>query len=259
MQTYDLRQVAQEWDAQTWENYLDWYQSGQSEKLISNSLYLKISDELVENIFCKFGSETQSHHVELCRMLLSALPSHQQKILKFIYFEGRTLSEIAKFFKRSPSNIHQHQYKALTALKREFNGNSLNARQYIEGHDDFTSQQINSIWDIKLSSPIKSNRSYHKFNFKNELTIQHPNNELRVVFREISDSSLEMVYLMFFCGLKLNQIAQKNSGLIIGSNNVEQIIDATIFKIKYMVIQNILSDQSSEKIPISGQQGSLTA
>ena len=80
--TAELKDICKSWDAQTWANYLNWYESGQSEKMITHSLYTKISE---------FGSEAKSTHIELCHELLSALPQHQQQILKLIYFEGRTL------------------------------------------------------------------------------------------------------------------------------------------------------------------------
>lgn len=129
--TADLKDICKSWDEQTWADYLNWYESGQSEKIITPSLYTKISEEIDENIFSEFGSETKSSHIELCHELLSALPQFQQKILKLIYFEGRTLAFIAKIFNRSPASIHQHKSKALTTLKRVFGGKTLNARHYL--------------------------------------------------------------------------------------------------------------------------------
>ncbi len=249
--TAELKDICKSWDAQTWANYLNWYESGQSEKMITPSLYTKISEEIDENIFSEFGSETKSTHIELCHELLSALPQHQQQILKLIYFEGRTLVYIAKFFKRSPASIHQNKFKALTTLKRVFDGKILNARHYIEGHEDLESQKINSLWDEKLSSPIYERRSYHEINFKNELA-RHKTPELREVFSEILDLSLEIIYLRFFCDLSLRQISRKK---YLAPNTVDQIIDATVFKVKSTLIKNLAEDKASA----NGQQGSRLA
>lgn len=229
--TAELKAICKPWDEQTWANYLNWYESGQSEKMINPSLYIKISEEIDENIFSEFGSETKSSHIELCRKLLSTLPQYQQQILKLIYFEGRTLASIAKIFKRSPASIHQNKFKALTTLKRVFDGKIVNARHYIEGHDDLKSQKINSLWDEKLSSPIFERRSYHEFNFKNELA-RHKNPELREVFSDILDLSLEIIYLRFFFNLSFRQISRKKH---LTPNTIDQIIDATVFKISLRI------------------------
>lgn len=219
--------------------------------MINPSLYTKISEEIDENIFSEFGSETKSSHIELCHELLSALPQYQQQILKLIYFEGRTLAYIAKIFKRSPASIHQNKFKALTTLKRVFGGKTVNARHYIEGHDDLESQKINSLWDEKLSSPLFERRSYHEFNFKNELA-HHKSPMLREVFSEVLDLSLEIIYLRFFFNLSFRQISRKTH---LTPNTIDQIIDATVFKIKSTLIKNLAEDKASTH----SQQGSRFA
>lgn len=122
---------------------------------------------------------------------------------------------------------------------------------YIEGHDDLESQKINSLWDEKLSSPLFERRSYHEFNFKNELA-RHKNPELREVFSEILDLGLEIIYLRFFCNLSLRQISRKK---YLTPNTINQIIAATVFKVKSTLIKNLAEDKASA----SGQQGSKLA
>lgn len=246
--TYELKDIVKEWSAKTWDEYLNWYQSGQSEKLISISLYNKIADEVEDSIFSQYGFDTNYDDIEFCNRLLLSLPSHLQCILILIYLEGRTLAEVAKVFNRSTTSIHHHKNKALTALKRGFGGENWNARHYIEGCDEVESQRINSLWDQKLSSPLKTSRSYHEFNFKNELTF-HVTPELREIFREMLDLSLELIYLRFFCNFDTNIISRKK---YLGLNTAEQIIDAAVFKIKSKLIENLTEDHQA----LLGQQSS---
>ena len=247
IQTYELKEISKSWDQKTWDEYLNWYQSSQSEKLIGVNLFNKISEDLGENIFSQFGFETNELDSELCRQILSTLPRHHQRILELIYFEGKTLAAIAKIFKRSITSIHQHKIKALTTLKRGNGGENVNARHYRGASEDSESQKLKSVWDLVLSSPVKSSRSYHAFNFQNEL-LNHQCLELREVFRNRSEAGLELVYLRYFCDLKIKKISkQKHLGL----NAIEQILDAVVFKIKSELVENIVTDQQI----LTGQQG----
>lgn len=206
--TYELKEIDKDWSEKTWDEYLNWYQSGQAEKLITISLLNKIADEIEDSIFSQYGFDTNYKDIEFCNQLLLTLPSHHQRILTLVFLEGRTLVEVAKVLNRSTTSIHHHKNKALTALKRGNDGKSWNARHYIEGYDEIESQKINSIWDQKLSSPIKANRSYHEFNFRNEL-VCHVTDELREIFRDMAELSLELIYLRFFCNFNLNVISRK--------------------------------------------------
>ena len=239
--TYELKDIVKDWTEKTWEDYLDWYQSGQSEKLISIPLFNKIADEIEDSIFSQYGFATNYQDIDFCNQLLLTLPSHHQRILTLVFLEGRTLAEVAKVFNRSTTNIHHHKNKALTALKRGIGGKNWNARHYIEGCDEVESQKINSLWDQKLSSPLKTSRSYHEFNFKNELTF-HVTPELREIFREMLDLSLELIYLRFFCNFDINIISRKK---YLGLNTAEQIIDAAVFKIKSKLVENLTEDQQA--------------
>lgn len=235
----ELKEISNTWDKQIWGEYLDWFQSGNSEKLVSKNVFNKISEELQKNIFEEFGYQACPKLQSFCDQLLSTLPSHQQYILRAIFFDGKTERKIAGDMCRSAGYVSQNKTKAITTLKREHCGEMLSTRQYMRGADVFIPDEIKSEWDQKLSHPICEQRTYSQSEANNEL-LNHKCAELREIFQELTDRSRQIIYLKFWCNLSVSEIARKCS---VGLNTVEQILDATVFKIKSRLIQNINEDK----------------
>ncbi len=239
--TSELKEISKSWDEQTWNDYLKWFQSGCSEKLVSKKVYDVISEELEKNIFENFGYQTCPKLQSFCDHLLSILPSHQQQILRLYFFEGKSLKEIAFKFNRSDRTISYNKNTAITALKREHDGKRLVARQYMRGADVYISEIKNLIWNEKLSAqpceikPCADSEA-------DKVLLKHLCVQLRRVFRELSQRSRQIIYLKFWCELSNSEIARKSS---MGLNTVEQIIDATVFKIKSHVSANLYADKIS--------------
>lgn len=235
----ELKEISKSWDEQTWNAYLNWYQTGNSEKLIAKNVFDKISEELEKNIFEEFGYQSCPKLQSFCDQLLSLIPSHQEYILRAIFFDGKKLGEIAFDLGRSKSCISQNKYKALAKLKQGHCGDELYARQYMRGADVFIPNKIKTEWDEKLSHTTRDHRAYSPSDANNEL-LNHKCAELREIFRELTDRSRQIIYLKFWCNLSISEIARKCS---VGLNTVEQILDATVFKIKSRLIQNINEDK----------------
>ena len=237
--TSELKEISRYWSEQTWAEYLNWFQSGNSENLVSQRVYEKISEELEINVFENFGYETCPALQSFCERLLSILPLHQQRILRGFYLEGKTSFKIAAQLKRSTTNIYYNKNKALRSLKREHDGEKWRARQYMRGAKKFNPKIEDSIWSENLSHPIRERRAYGISDHHNE-HLGHKSPELRQVFSELSERSYQIIYLKFWCELNHAQIARKCS---LGLNTVETIIESAVYKIKSKIAKNQKSDK----------------
>ena len=239
--TSELKEISKSWDEQIWNDYLNWFQSGCSEKLVSKKVYDTISEELEKNIFENFGYNACPKLQSFSDHLLSILPQHQQYILRAIFFEGKSQTAVANEIQKTRACVSQNKLKALKALKREHDGKMVYARQYMRGADVFISEIKNLIWNEKLSAQPSEIKPCADSEADNVL-LKHPSNELRHAFRELSQRSRQIIYLKFWCELSNSEIARKSS---MGLNTVEQIIDATVFKIKSHVSANLYADKIS--------------
>ncbi len=239
--TSELREISKSWDEQTWGEYLDWFETGRKDKIVSPHLYDAIADSIEKNIFEELDQKNCPELRSYCDRLLAELPGHQEFILRSIFFDGKTQSQIAFELNRTKACISQNKFKALARLKREHDGEILSARRIMRGTDVFIPETQNTIWDKKLFSAARDQRSYGVSDHNKEL-LGHKSFELREVFRELSERSRQIIYLKFWCCLNNSQIARKCS---LGLNTVETIIDATVFKIKSKTIENLATDQNA--------------
>ena len=234
----ELKEISKSWDEQTWNEYLDWFEVGRKDKLVSHFLYNLQGESIEKNIFEEFGYQSCPKLQSFCDQLLAALPNHQREILRLYFFEGKTNREIAAVFGRADTTISYNKNTALKTLKRVHGGEPLLARRIMRGAIVFEPEKINSTWNQKLPHPIKDQRNYDPLNANQELLI-HSCAELREVFQQLSERSRQIIYLKFWCGLSISEIARK---LSMGLNTVEQIIEATVFKIKSQLVHNIIED-----------------
>ena len=235
----ELKQISKNWDEQTWSEYLKWFEVGRKDKLVSPTLYNIQGESLEKNIFEEFGYQTCPKLQSYCDQLLNTLAAHQAQILRLYFYEGRTHKEIAFMFGRADTTISYNKNTALRALKRGSDGKDLLARRIMRGADVFIPDEIKSEWDEKLSHPPRDHRAHSPLEANDEL-LNHKCGELRELFHELSDRSRQIIYLKFWCELSVTEIARKCS---LGQNTVEQIIDATVFKLKSRLIENINEDK----------------
>jgi len=237
--TAELKEISKSWNEQTWIDYLKWFETGRKEKIVSAQLYDTTTDTMEKNIFEELDHKTCPELQNYCDQLLSTLPTLQKKILQEIYLQGKTLVVIAAGLKRSRTNIYYNKNKALTTLKREHGGEMWNACRIMRGTEVFIPEMMNSIWDEKLSYQIRDHRLYGISDHESEL-LSHKCLELREVFRKLSERSRQIIYLKFWCDFRNSQIARK---VLIGLNTVDTIIDATVFKIKSQIVENLTADK----------------
>ncbi len=234
----ELKEISKSWNEQTWSEYLDWFEVGRKDQLVSPTLYHLQGESIEKNIFEEFGYQSCPELRSFCDQLLRSVPEFQRQILRSIFFEGKTQREIAFDVRKSAGCIAQNKTKAITTLKRVHGGEMLSARRIMRGTEVFEPKKIKSLWDQKLSHPIKDQRSYEPLNVNQEL-LNHCVADIREIFQKQSEISRQIIYLKFWCELSVSEVARK---LSMGLNTVEQVIDATVFNIKSQIVQNITED-----------------
>jgi DNA-directed RNA polymerase specialized sigma subunit len=230
----ELREISKDWDEKTWSSYLNWFQSGRRDRLVSIEFYSTLGDSVEKSIFEEFGYESSPELKSFCDQLLTVLPNHRKHILRAIFFEGKTLAQIAFELSRTKTCISRNKYKALTQLKREHDGKQDYARRIMRGEEVFSPNKIKSVWNQKLTNAIRNKQAYCPLKADEEL-LNHQCRELREVFQELSVRTRQIIYLKFWCGFSVSEIGRK---LPMGLNTIDQIIEATVFKIKTRLIEN---------------------
>ena len=82
LQTEELKRISRTWSVQNWEDYLDWFEGGRREAVISTALYQTKIDELEESIFDTHGPSSCTDSREICEQLLSTLPETEALVLR---------------------------------------------------------------------------------------------------------------------------------------------------------------------------------
>lgn len=239
--TDQLKQICKSWDANTWESYLKWYERGFREVLVKTEYYELLGDRLHRTIFEMYGYESCPQMQSYCEYLLGSLSTIQQAVLRKLFFEGKTYRVTAFELSRSLGAVTQNKNRALSILKNRFNGDNLHAQHLMRDAKFFDPAQDNSVWETKKIGPLKKSRAYKPENYNKEL-LNHPIEEVRCFFRASSLRARQYVYLRYWCGFSINEIARKCS---VGVNTVDQVIDATVFKLKSALINPELITQAA--------------
>ncbi len=230
--TEKLEEISKSWDQNTWEAYLKWYESGFRELLVRTETYEHLGSRQHKTIFEIYGYESCPVLQSFCDQLLKLLSNEQAQILRKIYLEGKTEREIAFELNRSSSFVSKNKFKGLSRLRVHKSGALGSAQHTMRGAKFFDPAENNSIWESKKMGPLKKNRTYKPENFDKEL-LNHPVEEIKSFFRVCSPRARQYVYLRYWCGFSITQIARKCS---VGVNTVDQVIDATVFKLKSTLV-----------------------
>lgn len=231
--THELKEICKDWDRRTWEAYLIWFEGGRRDKLVKPEIYEFWGNSVHRSIFEDFGYESCPELQSFCDHLLSHLPEAQAFALRKIYLEGKTIRQAAFELNKSHTVITQNKNRALSNLIKSFPLGQLSVGRIVRGSKFFDPAHNNSIWNTKKLGPLKENRSYKPESFEQEL-LNHPVLQVREFFRTISTRARQYIYLRYWCGLSINEIARKCKA---GVNTVEQIVDATVFKLKTSLIE----------------------
>ena len=117
-----LKEISKNWDTETWERFLvvtvEGNKSYQRESLISAYAYDCALDEMSQTIWECMDSPEPKDICELTRRLCrDHLTPKQQQVIRLIYWEGLSLSEIARMLMLDRSTVEGHKVAALNKIK----------------------------------------------------------------------------------------------------------------------------------------------
>lgn len=240
--TAELKEICKSWDADTWERYLKWYDSGCREKLIHPNLYDEIAERQTESIFQRLCPSSGGPETQLCEELLGSLPALEAEVLRLTYFNGQTERQISAEINRPKTNVHRLKVSALSRLQRGRAGEKWTTRHLMRGASSEIDPGKNSPWAALLSLPIREDRVYDPGQYKEEFAkISHA--ELKVAVSQLSEREQRILYLRFWCDYSVSEIAHE---LRSGVNLIEQVIEAAISKLKRKIIQIKTGHQPGE-------------
>ena len=239
--TDKLKEVSKAWDQETWSAYLKWYESSFREVLVKTEHYQILSECVSKSVFDLYGHESCPQLQSFCDRILNLVSTEQKIILRKIFFEGKTVRQIAFELNRSKSFVSENKFKAISRLRVNKNAALADAQHLMRDAKFFDPAENNSIWESKKIGPLKKSRAYKPENYDTEL-LNHPIEEVRCFFRASTQRARQYVYLRYWCGFSINEIARKCS---VGVNTVDQVIDATVFKLKSALINSELITQAS--------------
>lgn len=231
--TAQLKEICKSWDIPTWENYLKWYESGFREKIFPPDLYNDLCDSQTETMFQQFDQSTDPEKRAYCERLLRLIPASEANVLRLVFFEGRTVREIAAIEKIGKSTVQDKKNRALFQLQRGHEGDNPDTCHLMRGKafEDKSDNQL--FWMQPLSFSIREDRVYDPSQYKEEfLKIKHLG--LRQAIVKLSDREQRILYLRFWCDYSISEIARE---LRFGVNLIEQVIEATISKLKRKIVR----------------------
>lgn len=239
--TDQLKEISKSWDEAIWEAYLKWYEGSFREVLVKPEHYEILGERVSQSVFEIYGYDSCPKLQGFCEQLLTTLTPVQEIALRGTYLQGKTVRQVAYETSRSHVSIIQNKYRAIQAIKNRFSGDDLTAQHLMRDAKFFDPAQNNSVWETKKLGPLKKSRTYKPENCDKEL-LNHPIEEVRCFFRASSLRARQYLYLRYWCGFSINEIARKCSA---GVNIVDQVIEATVFKLKSALINPELITQAS--------------
>jgi hypothetical protein len=239
--TDQLKEISKSWDEATWEAYLKWYEGSFREVLVKPEHYEILGERVSQSVFELYGHNNCPQLQSLCDRILNLISTEQATILRKIFFEGKTIRQISFELNRSRTFVSENKFKAISRLRVNKTAALADAQHLMRDAKFFDPAQNNSVWETKKLGPLKKSRAYKPENFDKEL-LNHPIEEVRCFFRASSLRARQYVYLRYWCGFSINEIARKCSA---GVNTVDQVIEATVFRLKSALINPELITQAS--------------
>ena len=231
--TTELREITRSWDRATWNDYLDWFETGRREALVHPLQYEIIGNTETRTIFEIFAQDSSEENRALCEELLGLLSPLEAEVLRKIYLEGRTLAEIGFSLSRAVPVIWRIKNKALFRLRRGPHGDKGYARRTMKGESFSSAPDSSNLWDRLLDERIKEARTYDPKYRKREFN-RLKGTSLGAALYELPDDIQELIYRHYWCGQSASLLA-KDLGL--GVNTVQDTIRAGITKAKRQAIE----------------------
>lgn len=231
--TEDLKEICRTWDLPTWNAYLDWYESPLREKLLKPEIYDKLCEQNDQTIFEQASQSNSDRNRIFCEKLLESLPENEKKILRLIFFEGRTIREIAALINISKSSAYRTKVRALRSLKYHDFGGTRDICHFMRGVTCASFKNSRHPLKEAVGSDIISAHD-HLPNRRLSAFARIRNPQLRSILSELPERQQAAVYLRFWCRQTTSFISRE---LGLGTNVVDQILSTAVFKIKSLYVQ----------------------
>lgn len=227
--TEQLKEVSKTWSLRQWEEYLTWLETGRKDSLVSPVTYAVLGEEHTQSIFEIFDQNPSDEHKAQCEQALSILPELEALALREYFIEGKTERQIAFELHRSQKAICNIRNRALTRLKRGFQGDEVLTRRIMRG------ESFSCLWDSLSKVALKEPRRYEPDNQAKEMEkIAHPS--VRAALCYLPKLQQQILYLRFWCELSISKTAQR---LGVGVNTVQELERSAASNLKRNIVHHL--------------------
>lgn len=113
----DLQIKSRSWTPGIWEAYLQTLESKHSGRTYKPELFDGFCDELVDSIFSIVTNESDSVLKNQIESAIAELPERQSRVLKLLFWEGKSQNQIAKDWRIQQSSVFNLKERALRNLR----------------------------------------------------------------------------------------------------------------------------------------------
>jgi DNA-directed RNA polymerase specialized sigma24 family protein len=238
-----LRRIAKDWDAETWEAYLVWYQTPRKEALITSLGYALKCEGILESIYQEYGYAHDELIAKYVEKLLSSLPKNQASVLRLHFLKGLTERQVSRRVRKSHQCVNVRKSKALFQLARKNPEENVAAIRIMRGL--FAQNETREALESELfEDKNKKERICDPDAFDTEL-LAIDNANVKRAIAELTEHQRRAVYLRFWSGLSFSEIARR---LGVGINCAQDLCDVGVFKIKNRVTELSQAQSKKEKV-----------
>lgn len=88
--------ISRAWDAETWEQYLQWFETPLKESQVPAWQFDKIAEQQSDSIFASTQEDSDSDTRRFLQRLIDGLPIRQREVIELAYWDGLSEREIGE-------------------------------------------------------------------------------------------------------------------------------------------------------------------
>ena len=237
-----LKRISKNWDADTWEDYLTWFQTPCKEALLRGRGYALKCEEMTETVYREYGHEHDELIAKYVDGLLGSLPKNQATVLRLYYFEGLTERQVSRRMRITHQCVNVRKRKALFSLAQTNPEENVAAIHIMRGL--FSSKERKEpLEQDPVEDQYCEERTCDPEAFDSEIQAIENANVKRAI-AELTENQKRAVYLRYWCDLSFSEIARR---LGVGVSSVQALCDVSVSKIKRRATE-LNEAQSKEKV-----------
>ena len=106
-----LKRISKDWVADTWEDYLTWFQTPCKEALVSAKGYALKCENMSETIYGEYGHEHDELIEKYVEGLLRSLPKNQASVLRLHFLQGLTELQVSRRVRKTQQCVNVRKGK----------------------------------------------------------------------------------------------------------------------------------------------------